>query len=222
MEQYKSRRWLVPNALQNFFFQNPPSDRPSTNIPLILNVGVISERKRQIELLEVFQELAQSVSPFRVLFVGKCDPDNSYAAAFHSRLSKLRELHHLPFEHLNFLDASRFVQLYDQASLMVHFSSEESFGLTFAEALARNLPLIASDVGAAKEICQGIPTAKILPCNDFPGLKTSLLSFLAAQRMGSPLIYNSSESIASRYHPRIIASRHLEIYREVLSANNSK
>lgn len=222
MEQYKSRRWLVPNALQNFFFQDPPSTRPATNIPLILNVGVISRRKRQMELLEVFQELAQGDSPFRVLFVGKCDPNDSYAAAFHSRLSALKELHHLPFEHFNFLDASRFVQLYDQASLMVHFSSEESFGLTFAEALARNLPLIASDVGAAKEICHGIPTAKILPCNDFSALKTSLRSFLAIQQTSLPLLYNSSRTIASRYHPRIIASRHLEIYQEILSANNAK
>jgi len=220
MEQYKSRRWLVPNALQSFFFQDPPSARPTTNIPLILNVGVISERKRQIELLKVFQELAQSDSPFRVLFVGKCNPCSSYARAFSSRLSELRELHHLPFVHLNFLDDSQFIQLYDQASLMVHFSSEESFGLTFAESLARNLPLIASNVGSARDICQGIPTAQILPRDDFSALKTSLRSFLSNQRSGSPLIFNSSEIIASRYHPRIIASRHLEIYREVLSASS--
>jgi len=217
MAHYKASKWLVPNALQSFFFKKTPSVRSSASIPLIINVGVISERKRQVELLEIFYELAKEGNPFKVLFVGKLDPSSRYAATFQSRLSILREQHHLPFNHIAFLDSSSFVELYDQASLMVHFSSEESFGLTFAEALARNLPLIASDVGAAQEICRGIPTAKILPCDDFYALKVSLRSFLEKQRSSPPLVYNSSEIIAGRYHPKIIARQHLDIYQEVLA-----
>jgi len=221
MEQYKARKWLVPNAIQNFFFNSPPSSRPFNKAPLIINVGVISERKRQVELLEVFQTLANNPTPFKVMFVGKCDPNNIYAATFQARLNKLRKQQHFAFNHIEFLDSARFVELYDDASLMVHFSSEESFGLTFAEALARNLPLIASDVGAARNICEGISSARVLPPGDFPALKSALCNFLAHQKPGSQPFYNSSDIIASRYHPKVIASRHLEIYREVLSVSKA-
>lgn len=221
VEQYKARKWLVPNAIQNFFFDSPPSSRPFNKAPLIINVGVISERKRQVELLEIFCELAKEVNPFKVLFVGKLDPSNKYAATFQSRLNSLRKQQHFPFNHIEFLDSERFVELYDDASLMVHFSSEESFGLTFAEALARNLPLIASDVGAALNICEGIPSAKVLRPDDFPALRSALCNFLAHQKPGPQLFYNSSDIIASRYHPKVIANRHLEIYREVLSGRSS-
>ena len=219
MGRYKSNRWLVPNAIQNFFFSNPPPSRLFNKVPLIINVGVISERKRQVELLEIFQELANNPIPFKVVFVGKCDSNNIYAATFQSRLYNLRKEHHLPFCHIEFLDSERFVKLYDQASLMVHFSSEESFGLTFAEALARNLPLLASDVGAARNICDGISSSRVLPPDDFSALKSVLRGFLAHQKASSPLFCNSSGIVASRYHPKVIANRHLEIYQEILSAN---
>ena len=221
MDRYKSNRWLVPNAIQNFFFNNPPSSRLFNKVPLIINVGVISERKRQVELLEIFQELANNPIPFKVIFVGKCDPNNIYAATFQSRLYNLRKEQHLPFCHIEFLSSERFVNLYDQASLMVHFSSEESFGLTFAEALARNLPLLASDVGAARNICKGISSSRVLPPDDFPALKSALRGFLVQENASSSLFCNSSGIVASRYHPKVIANRHLEIYQEVLLANNS-
>ena len=42
----------------------------------------------------------------------------------------------------------------DNASALVHFPREESFGLVVAEALARNLKLFASSVGGIVEIAK--------------------------------------------------------------------
>ena len=66
----------------------------------------------------------------------------------------------------------RFVCLFDRASAMIHFSSEESFGLTFAEAVARGLYLFASDVGGSPRYrCWLSNARKSLAANDWVGLE---------------------------------------------------
>ena len=61
-----------------------------------------------------------------------------------------------------------------RASAMIHFSSEESFGLTFAEAIAQGLYLFASDVGAIRDIAKGVERVQIFDLKNWDGLKNSV------------------------------------------------
>ena len=99
---------------------------------------------------------------------------------------------------------------------MAHFSSEESFGLTFAEALSRNLPLFASDVGAVRQIADGIADCRIFGVDDFGGLIDSLRAWILADHHGNTRAATPNNLIASRYHPSVIAEKHLEVYRLVI------
>ncbi len=47
VSHYKVPTWIVPNAIQKMFFDFPKITPPSQERPLFVNVGVISERKRQ-------------------------------------------------------------------------------------------------------------------------------------------------------------------------------
>jgi glycosyltransferase involved in cell wall biosynthesis len=177
-------------------------------------VGVISHRKRQVELLEHLLRLRREV-PFEFTFVGKAARGNPYAERF-QELLQVADATYGGFKHREYLPDKMFRDLYDDADAMIHFSTEESFGLTFAEALARNLTLFASDVGAIRQIAEGIPSCRIFAQDDFGGLTDSLRSWLQNSGYIVPRATAPNHLIASRYHPNVIATKHLEAYREIL------
>jgi glycosyltransferase involved in cell wall biosynthesis len=105
----------------------------------------------------------------------------------------------------------------DESQALVHFPSEEAFGLVVAEALARGLKLFASKIGGISDIASGVPDAELFDPEDWNGLLIALTAWIQRPSLSSPQTQNLMKS---RYHPKTIASRHLEIYREVLSASN--
>ena len=207
-----ARTWFIPNALQEFFFTPSPAWQRTPGPVRFVNVGVISPRKRQIELLEHLNELRRKVE-FEVTFVGKTNPSDPYAVRFAALLSACQS-EHSGFTHVPFLQDQDFLSLYDSADAMIHFSNEESFGLTFAEALARNLPLFASDVGSIRQIGEGIPTCHVFGVDDFRGMMAAVERWIAAEpdseRPATP-----QPLIKSRYHPTSIAEQHLAVYSSV-------
>lgn len=205
--------WFIPNALQLFFLESSCAERPPNTVPSLVNVGVISPRKRQVELLEHLSRLREAIA-FNVTFIGKPAYGSTYTERFF-RLLRSVNSRHGGFVHREFLSEEEFLKLYDMSDAMVHFSSEESFGLTFAEALARNLPLFASDVGAIRQIGDGIAECRIFAPDDFTGLIDSLRLWIEANTWTAARATLPNVLIAARYHPRVIAEEHLKVYHEV-------
>jgi glycosyltransferase involved in cell wall biosynthesis len=217
---YSKQTWFIPNALKLFFFDSRTNQLRRPGPARLVNVGVISHRKRQVELLEHLLRLRREV-PFEFTFVGKAAPGNPYAERF-QKLLQVANATYGSFKHREYLPDEAFRDLYDDSDAMIHFSTEESFGLTFAEALARNLTLFASDVGAIRQISQGIPSCLILGVDDFPGLVGSLKQWIDSaaydQLRGDP----PNNIISSRYHPKVVAAQHLQVYNETLQNINGR
>jgi glycosyltransferase involved in cell wall biosynthesis len=209
------KTWLVPNALRCEFFDPAPETSTALRHPIILNVGAICERKRQLELLDVAQKLHRQDVKLEWCFIGRLDPALAYAAEFH------RRIHSLAAEgwvrHLGEMTTSKLIHHFDSAGGLVHFSSEEAFGLVVAEALARGLNFFGARIGGIADVAEGVPGAALFAGNDFDGLAAGLTSWAA---QGRPLAKGAASLMRERYHPVIIARRHLEIYREVLAAHS--
>jgi glycosyltransferase involved in cell wall biosynthesis len=213
VRRYGVPLWPIPNALQRMFFDFPRSFERRTE-PLLVNVGVLSERKRQREILGVLRALRAEGLEFETIFVGS-DADG-YAAEFKRELAAAAA-EFKKFEYIPRLNDEEFCHLFDRASAMVHFSSEESFGLVFAEALTRNLPLFASDVGCIHDIAAGVPDVQIFPLQDWRGLQDALRIWLRQADFNRPKPAAAPEVLVQRYHPIVVAQRHLQVYRDVLA-----
>ena len=208
------KTWLVPNPVRDSFFTPIIRNNLPSETPTLLVVGVICARKRQLELLRLFIQLRQQKTRFQVKFVGSCGAD-SYGKAF---LSLLNGQGHADWATwLSVLDESSLSRCMDESQVLVHFPLEESFGLVVAEALARGLKLFASKIGGICDIALGVPDAKLFEPEDWAGLSRGLSAWLEKPNLSSAQTQNLMKS---RYHPKTIASRHLEIYRDVLSASN--
>jgi len=216
--QLTPRTWLIPNALREFFFTPGPARQRQPGPVRLVNVGVISPRKRQVELLEHLAELRREVE-FEITFVGKANPSDPYAARFAELLAACQSARG-GCAHVPFIEVRGLCELYDSADAMIHFAKEESFGLTFAEALARNLPLFASDVGAIRQIAEGIPICQVFGVDDFRGLVTSLRTWIQNRSNTEPRDKTPNSVIKSSYHPKVIAKHHIEVYRETLFSHS--
>jgi len=205
--------WLIPNALRLPFFRPSPPTGRRPGPPRLINVGTISSNKRQLELLQHLKPLRDSFE-FDVTFVGKSDENNIYSRDFASLLQTLNARYG-SFLHYEHRTPAQIAEMLDDSDAMLHFSLEESFGLIFAEALVRNLSLFASDVGAIRQIGEGIPNCNIISSNNFTGLVNSVRSWLVHAEYKTPRASTPSQIVYSRYFPEIIATQHLEVYRQI-------
>lgn len=201
--------WRVSNSIRKEFFvpQAHPSD--SSNRPLLLCIGEIIPRKRPLEILNVAQRLWQQGGEFRLRFVGRASLESRYAARFIDQLKAAPNARYLGEQ-----TVEELVSLLDSASALIHFPSEEAFGLVVAEALARNLKLFASRTGGIPDIATGVEGTELFRVDDFDSLERATGHWLKA---GAPRSATAASSISQLYKPERIAHRHVEIYREVLT-----
>ncbi|MDR3457172.1 MAG: glycosyltransferase family 4 protein [Verrucomicrobiae bacterium] len=206
--------WRVPNALRAEFFE-PLPERKSGSTPILLNIGVIEPRKQQLELLHVARRLHGRGLKFQLQFAGDRVTHSDYGRRFTRELAAAEKAGYA--RHRGLLPTPQLIAAMDAADALVHFPSEEAFGLVVAEALARNLKLFAAATGGVVDIIAGVADTESFAAADFAGLENALARWLAA---GCPPPSDAAGLMRARYHPKIVAQRHLEIYREVLAAQS--
>jgi glycosyltransferase involved in cell wall biosynthesis len=203
--------WLVPHALRLAFFDPPPGDEQRDCV--LLNAGVISPRKRQLELLDVAEELHRRGLKFELRFIGFMPThDDAYAKRFLDRIQPMERAGYARF--LGPQKESDLVHIFDSASGVVHFPTEEAFGNVVIEALSRNLKFFGSRLGGIVDTAHDAPGAELFGRDDWPALTDALAGWIQA---GHPRPDQAAAVIRERFHPDVIARRHMEIYREVLN-----
>ena len=209
--QPRARRvWRVANAVRREFLDTPISMGSGTR-PLIMNVGVISPRKRQVEILQMAQELQRDGVDVEFQFIGQCGGHTAYERTFLHRIAAAEKSGYARW--LGTMGAAEIIEHFDRGSAVLHFPSEEAFGLVIVEALARNLKFFGSRLGGIIDISRGVELAELHDSNDWTGLRSSIQEWLAG---GAPRPETAATTMKQRYDPCVIALRHLEIYREVL------
>jgi glycosyltransferase involved in cell wall biosynthesis len=199
------RAWVVHPALRPSFFEPAPTTaRPCA----LLNAGVIGPRKRQLELLDVAEALHRQGLKFEFRFIGLME-ESDYARAFQERIKPMESAGYARY--LGRQPAGELVRNFDSVAGMAHCPSEEAFGLNVAEALARNLKFFGSRLGGIVDIAEGAPDAELFEKDDWPGLTAAIARWIG---QGHPRPEGAAILMRERYHPEIVARRHLEIYRE--------
>jgi len=201
--------WRVPNAIRGSFFRIPKAGTCPRDIPLILNVGHLGARKRQLEILRMAAGLHREGHRFQLIFTGAMVTSNEYGRTFAEELQQAEKAGFAA--HAGFLNAEALIDLMDEANGFIHFPSEEAFGLVVAEAMARGLKFFGANLGGIKEIAAGIPGAELH--DDFPSLSHGITRWLESE---APKIPEAAITIRERYSPEAVARKHIEIYRELL------
>jgi glycosyltransferase involved in cell wall biosynthesis len=126
----------------------------SESVPYFMIIGTIEPKKNHLLLLNLWSQLATSMSaPPRLLVIGARGWENEQVV---DMLERSHRLHGLVEEHNNLSD-SAIGALIKGARAVLLPSIVEGFGLPLAEALASGVPVICSDIPAYREVGRDAP-----------------------------------------------------------------
>ncbi len=206
-----SRTWIVPNAVPAAFFEvnaQPESDAP----PRILCVGNVCPLKNQNALIRALDGLVDTWS-IQATFLGRAQRGEPYADEFF-RLVEAR-----PWCRWGgFADRGELSESYRKATLLALPSLEDNCPMAVLEAMAAGVPVVAASVGGVPDLIEDGKTGLLCDPLDAASMRRAVEKMLLAPSAAADMARQAKSRAQQRFHPEIIARRHLEIYREVLGA----
>ena len=203
------RTWVLPNAVDQSFFEIQST--PDSAVPVGLCLGTIYPLKNQNAFIRALDPLAKS-QPFKILFAGETSP-NAYGQEFRQLVRER------PWcEHVGFLNREQLKARLATAAFVALPTREDNCPMVVLEGMAAGVPVVASQVGGVPDLI--VPEKTGLFCDpDRPetfraGVERLLTDRSWARQLGAA----AKAEARRRFHPLVVAQKHLEIYREVLSS----
>jgi glycosyltransferase involved in cell wall biosynthesis len=193
------------------FFKVQPEANPE-NPPVILCVGYICRRKNQNAFIRALGPLAAK-HKFRLAFLGEMSRSDPYAQEF-VELLRTRAW----CEHAGFVDREKLKIWLRESTLLALPSLEDNCPMTVLEASAAGVPVVAANVGGVPDLIEDGKTGLLCDPLDAASMGGAVEKLLEQPQLARMLAAAANRSAQERFHPAVIARRHLEIYREVLNA----
>lgn len=206
------KTWVIPNAVDASFFDLRPDN--SLEPPIILCVGAIGVRKNQNAFIRALEPLAAK-KKFKIIFVGAASKQNAYGRDFFELLRSR------PWcEHIGFIGREELKSHLRRASLLALPSLEDNCPMVVLEAMAAGVPVAAAEVGGVPDLVAGGKTGLLFNPLDASSMRNAVEKMLAQPDMANVLATDAKKQARERFHPKVVARRHLEIYREVLNTRS--
>jgi glycosyltransferase involved in cell wall biosynthesis len=221
VEHEVPKTWVVPNAVDPAFLAlgekrlSDSSARPSTldsrlTTPIILCVANVDQRKNQNAFIKALDPLTRSMN-FEVRFFGSC-PDDEYGREFQMLVSKRPWCHYA-----GMIGRGELRNQFTEADLLVLPTHEDNCPMAVLEAMASGVPVMASKVGGVPDLIDGTTTGLFCSPNEPESFRSGVTRLLKDPSLAEFLREAAYKEAMERFHPKVVAQRHIEIYREVLN-----
>lgn len=203
------KTWLLPNAGDTSYFQASPSPQDP---PTILFVGGLDERKNPIAFINACCDIIKS-SGWRIRLCGTGSPDSAY-------IKELKEIAaSRPWIELaGWKSRSELLSEMEKSSLLVLPTLEDNCPMVVLEAMAVGLPVMASRVGGIPDLIDHGRTGMMFDPLDPESMRTITAQMINNTNQRSQIAIAAREQAVKRFHPKVVAQAHMEIYREVLDS----
>lgn len=205
------RTWIVPNAVDESFFDVARCPASPAEIICVANV---EPRKNQIGLIRALDPLARD-STFKLKFFGRVG-DDDYSREF-LELARNRPWCVPPRS----LDHAGLREEMARAALLVLPSIEDNCPMVVLESMAAGLPVAAGAVGGVPDLINPSITGWLFDPHDPKSIAKTLQSILQNRDAAESVAIAGRAEADSRFRPKAIARRHLEIYRDVVEQTRS-
>ena len=224
------KTWVVPNAVDPSFlalgekrmrrhevktseindsgFKSQISGLKSP--PVILCVANIDERKNQNAFIRALDPLAKKMS-FEVRFFGGCGTSD-YGREFRELIASRPWCHYG-----GMLGREELRSQFEQAALLALPTHEDNCPMVVLEAMASGVPVMASKVGGVPDLIDGNTTGLFCSPNEPETICSGVNRLLKDINFARLISETAHKNAMERFHPKVVAQRHLEIYRQVLN-----
>ena len=179
---------------------------------LIVHVSNFRPVKRVTSVIEIFRQIRQAV-PARLLLVGD-GPDMVEAV-------RLTRAHGLA-EHVQFLgDQEQVVPLLSASDLFLMPSVQESFGLAALEAMACEVPVIASRIGGLPDLVEDGVNGFLYAPDDLTGMAQAGIRLLSDPALHQRMARAARAAAEQRFADTRIIPMYEAFYDEILGAGKA-
>jgi glycosyltransferase involved in cell wall biosynthesis len=202
------RTWVLPNAVDRSFFEVQPQVRLNAT-QTGLCVGAICHRKNQNNFIRALDPLA-AAKKFKIIFLGQTG-DDAYSREFFELL-KTR-----PWcEYAGFAGRTQLKDFFRTAGFAVLPTLEDNCPMVVLEAMAAGVPVLASKVGGVPDLFTDGLTGLFCDPQNPESFRVGISRLLDDNELSGRLAQAAKQDARARFHPMVIAKKHLAIYREVL------
>lgn len=203
------RTWIVPNAVDASWFE--VNAQPAPGAPTrILCVANVCRLKNQNALIRALDPLAGK-HPFELRFCGAMNPCDAYGQEF------LRLVRARPWCVYGGLATREELKvLLGQATALVLPSLEDNCPMAILEAMAAGVPVVAPQVGGVPDLIKEGQTGFFCDSREGASMTAAVERVLVNAPAAASAARQARQEARERFHPEIIARRHLEVYEEVL------
>lgn len=183
---------------------------PSTD-KLMCHVSNFRPVKRVMDVLHVFERVTRVV-PSRLVMIGD-GPDRSQAEAF-CRDRRLRD-------RVFFLgNVPNLEEVVGASDLFLLPSVSESFGMAALEAMASEVPVIATRSGGLPEVVTDGENGYLLPVGDVDGMSARAIEILSDEELQRQMGRNGREVAETKFNVHKVVPQYREFYETVMAVSS--
>lgn len=176
---------------------------------LLVHVSNFRPVKRPVDCVEIFARVLKKHSQTRLVMVG--DGSERTNAEHRARCLGVADK-------CSFVGKQpKIVEYLSAAGVLLLPSEQESFGLAALEAMACEVPVIASRVGGIPEVVTDGETGFLSAVGDVTKMAEDAARLLADEKLRRQMGKRARESAISRYRTDIVIPQYIEFYEEVLA-----
>lgn len=210
---------INPLSVKNTFVPHPaaldvlqsfgiPADKP-----IISQVSRFDRLKDPFGVIDAFNIVRQEV-PCRLIFAGGHAQDDSESRQVYEEVKKKangdKDIFILAIDKQDYNIAA----IQSISDVIIQKSLSESFGLAITEALWKNKPVVASDVGGIKFQIKDGQTG--LLCKDIPTCAQAVVRLLKDKPFAKKLGLNGHNLVKEEFLITTELQKHLEIFKKIL------
>jgi len=182
--------------------------------PLLVHVSNFRPVKRPVDCVEIFARVRRRGVEARLVMVG--DGSERGQAEHRARCLGLESF-------CTFVGKQpRIVDYLSVADVLLLPSEQESFGLAALEAMACEVPVVASRVGGVPEVVTDGETGCLSAVGDVDKMGADAAAMLADDAARRAMGRRARESALSRYNTDLVIPQYLEFYERILAASGER
>ena len=205
---------VIPNFICQTDYARHPVDELRASLapqgePLLVHVSNFRPVKRPVDCVEILARVSQQGIDTRLIMVG----DGSERTNVEHRARCLGV-----YDKCVFVGKQpKIVDYLSASDVLLLPSEQESFGLAALEAMACEVPVIASRVGGLPEVVTDGETGFLSAVGDVAKMAADAARLLTNPELRRKLGRSARESAVSRYRTDIVIPQYIEFYERVLA-----
>jgi N-acetyl-alpha-D-glucosaminyl L-malate synthase BshA len=205
---------VIPNFVCQTDYQRQPNAALKELLspqgePLLVHVSNFRPVKRPIDCVEILARVLNKGVKARLAMVG--DGSERTNAEHKARCLGI-------YQHCSFVGKQpRIVDYLSVSDVLLLPSEQESFGLAALEAMACEVPVIASRVGGIPEVVTDGETGFLSNVGDVDKMADDAVRLLKDEKLRRAMGQRARESAISRYRTDVVIPQYIDFYEKVIA-----